>query len=116
MKAAAIKDCSVQEMQEFDSVTKREIFEKVSRRLAELHRVEFIERECCPELNPDVIVISADQTLLFEPQNKRASEVLRQRLGLGNEGIQVSERIRVHPCMSQKIIDALKFAGLSVVC
>ena len=92
-------------------VIKQRIFEKFMRRLSEIH-----ELPVCPELNPDVIVIPTDQSFLFEPQNPRASELLRRCCGVDAEGIQVRERVRVHPCQSRTIIDNLRTAGLHVVC
>lgn len=68
----------------------------------------------CPELNPDVIVISDDQSLLFEPQNQRALELLTVRCGLALDNFKLPERIRVHPLRSRKIIDELKAAGVTV--
>lgn len=94
-----------------ESAIKQRIFEKFMRRLAEIRDMPF-----CPELNPDVIVISTDQSFLFEPQNPRASELLRRCCAVDAEGIQVRERVRVHPCQSRKIIDNLRTAGLHVVC
>jgi hypothetical protein len=70
--------------------------------------------EACPELNPDVIVISCDQTVIFEAQNERASRLLRRRCGWDTETINARERIRVHPSQSQKVIAALSAAGLKV--
>jgi hypothetical protein len=96
-----------------DSVTKRQILEKLFKRMNELENGGV--PEACSELNPDVIVISADQSLLLEPQNQRASELLQRRCGLGMERVQVRERIRVHPFVSRRIIADLKAAGLKVV-
>jgi hypothetical protein len=94
-------------------ITKRQIFEKFRRRMLQMAAVTNLE--FCAELHPDVIVIEADQSLLFEPQNKRASELLHRRCGLSIEGVQVRERIRVHPCQGRSLIDDLTIAGLRVV-
>jgi hypothetical protein len=67
-------------------------------------------------LNPDVIVISDDQSLLFEAQNQRATELLILRCGLAVDCFKLPERIRVHPLRSRKIIDELRTAGLNVAC
>lgn len=70
--------------------------------------------DACPELNPDVIVIPGDQTVVFEAQNERASALLRRKCGWDTETISVRERIHVHPSQSQKLIDALSTAGLRI--
>jgi hypothetical protein len=98
------------------SVVKEQIFEKLLRRMKELQNDEAADIAFCSELNPDVIVISSDQGFVFEPQNRRASELLQQRCGSAMEGVAVRERVHVHPCERQKIIDALKNAGLTVAC
>lgn len=92
-------------------VRKQQILEKLRKRLGKAR-----EMPMCSELNPDVIVIPADQSFLFEPQNPRASELLRRCCAVDAEDIQVRERVRVHPCQSRKIIDNLRTAGLHVVC
>ena len=69
--------------------------------------------EACAELNPDVIVISDDQSMLFEPQNLHVTEWLRRQFGMENLGIR--DRIRVHPAQSQRMAVELKAAGFEVV-
>jgi hypothetical protein len=101
---------------QMESVSKRQILEKLSRRMKEIEKGEAAADDSCPELNPDIIVISADHSLLFEPQNLRASELLRMRCGLSIESVHGRDRIRVHPCKGQKIIADLRAAGLKVVC
>ncbi len=60
---------------------------------------------------PDVIVTHANQTALFEPQNRHASEWLHQRCGLAAENISGDTEIRVHPRKCQRVIADLKTAG-----
>ena len=99
-----------------ESEIKRQIYEKVRKRMVELAHATEHKALSCPELNPDVIVISDDQSFLFEPQNQRALELLTMRCGLTVDCFQLPERIRVHPLRSREIIDALRTVGLHVVC
>ena len=95
---------------------KQQILEKFVRHLRKLG-VDGTRRafgESCPELNPDVIVISSDQTVVFEAQNERASALLRRKCGWDTETLSSRERIRVHPSQSQKLIELLSSAGLKV--
>lgn len=99
---------------ERESEIKRQILEKLAK------RKEFLEcgptdGNFCAELNPDVIVISDDQSWLFEAQNSRASSWLLRRCGMAADGHDSRERIRVHPCESPKIVAELKAAGFAVV-
>ena len=93
---------------------KRRIFEKVAKRMAELRSDEAVVTNFCGELNPDVIVIASDQSLLFEPQNLRVTEWLRRRFGI--ENLWIRDRLRVHPCQRSGMIADLKAAGFEVVC
>lgn len=99
-----------------DSERRQQMFDTFLRRMKkDLGRAEtFNDMEECPELNPDVIVTSGDQTLFFEPQNERAAELLRRFCGLSTEILAVGEKVRVHPCQSRKIIRILSAAGLQV--
>ncbi|HXT13788.1 MAG TPA: hypothetical protein VN873_19720 [Candidatus Angelobacter sp.] len=102
------------ELTRSEFVTKRQILEKLAK------RKEFLEcgpmdRNFCVELNPDVIVISDDNSSLFEAQNSRASAWLRGRCGMAADSHNGRERIRVHPCKSSKIVAELKAAGFAVV-
>jgi hypothetical protein len=101
------------ESEKIGTEIKRQIFEKFLGRLQNLD-VGGAEPNPCPELNPDVIVISGDQTVVFEAQNERASAFLRRKCGWDTETISVRERIRVHPSRSQRLIRALSDAGLKV--
>lgn len=98
-----------------ESEIKQQIYEKVRRRMAEFGRQKRETVAFCPGLNPDVIVISDDQSLLFEPQNSRASAWLYARCGGAAESDNVRERIRAHPCETPKIVAELKAAGFAVV-
>jgi hypothetical protein len=92
---------------------KQQIFEKVRRRMSELKHGDNSVPSFCSELNPDVIVISDDRSLLFEPQNLRVTEWLHRHFGTENLGIR--NRLRVHPCQRRGIIAELKAAGFEVV-
>jgi len=96
----------------FEVETKRRVFEKVRKRMAELTNQTNNVACFCPELNPDVIVISSDQSFLLEPQNSRVVEWMRQHFGL--ENLRIRDRTRVHPSRSQIIIRQLKAAGFEV--
>lgn len=96
-----------------ESEIKQQIYEKVRRRLAELETDRQKGVSFCHQLSPDVIVISDDQSLLFEPQNLRGIEWLRRRFGMDNLGIR--DRLRVHPSQCQKMVRELKAAGFDVV-
>jgi hypothetical protein len=90
---------------------KQRIYEKVRKRMADWQKESGVC--CCTELNPDVIVISDDRSLMFEPQSPQVTEWLRRRYGMENLGIR--ERLRVHPCQRHGIIAELKAAGFEVV-
>lgn len=90
------------------------IFEKVAQRMSELGTGSPNGQEFCPELHPDIIVISDDQSLLFEAQNAWALELLAQICGFARETLTLSERIRVHHCRSRQIIDQLTASGATV--
>jgi len=94
-----------------DSEIKRQILVKLAK------RKEFLEGDImagnfCAELNPDVIVISDDQSFLFEPQNSRMAEWLQQHFGI--ENVNPRDRFRVHPSQCRRIIKELKMAGFGV--
>lgn len=95
-----------------ESEIKRRIFERFLKRMKELQNNEPADALFCPELNPDVIVISEDRSFLFEPQNLRTTEWLHQHLGM--EKLRVRDRIRVHPSQCEKMIGELKAAGFEV--
>jgi hypothetical protein len=96
-----------------DSARKQRILEKIRRRLETLQIAK--DASFCKELNPDVIVISDDTSLLFEPQNLQATEWLRRRFGLNGGNLTIRDRIRVHPCQRRGFIAELKTAGFEVV-
>ena len=99
---------------ELDEATRQKILENVKRRIADMRRAEARQLEFCPELNPDVIVISGNQTMIFETQNERASALLRRKCGWDTETISRRERIRVHPAESSRLIMTLLSEGLNV--
>jgi hypothetical protein len=65
-------------------------------------------------MKPDVVLKTSQQTVLFEPQNRLASEWLHRRCGLVSENISGDTEIRVHPRKCQGIIAELKAAGFIV--
>jgi hypothetical protein len=65
--------------------------------------------------SPDVIVTHANQTALFEAQNRQAAEWLHWRCGLTAENISGDTEIRVHPRECQRVIIELTAAGFLVV-
>jgi hypothetical protein len=93
---------------------KRQILEKVAHRMGELETCVFSDSSVCTELNPDVIVISDDSSLLFELQNLRVIEWLRRQFGVND--LRVRDRIRVHPSRYQMMVSELKAAGFEVTC
>jgi hypothetical protein len=95
-----------------ESEIRRRIFEKFLRRMRESQNNESLEGLFCSELNPDVIVISDDQSFLFEPQNPRMADWLQQNFGIQN--LSVRDRVRVHPSQCRRIIKELKMAGFEV--
>jgi hypothetical protein len=99
-----------QDMRVDEAEIKQRIFEKLRRRIRELgHDNPFQEA-----LPADVIITPVDKSLLFEPQNSRASELLSQRCGLGSETSATKECVRVHPVGSHRIIADLIQAGLKI--
>lgn len=90
--------------------TKRRILEKVARRMTELRKQK--SEDCCAELNPDVIVIPADQSFLFEPQNSKAVEWLRRHFEMDSLGIR--EPIRIHPSQRERVVEKMTLAGFDV--
>lgn len=65
-------------------------------------------------MKPDVIVKTSDETMLFQPQNRSASEWLHRRCGLFSENITGNTEIRVHPRKSRRIVMELEAAGFIV--
>ena len=66
-------------------------------------------------MNPDVIVRFTHQTVLFEPQNGRASEWLHRRCHLSGETVNGDTEIRVHPNRWKAIVKELQAAGFQVL-
>jgi hypothetical protein len=93
-----------------DSARKQRVFEKVGKRMNDLEVIGGAGNlDFCGKLHPDVIVISDDTSLRFEPQNPHTTEWLRRRFGMENLGIR--DRLRVHPLQCQKMVRLLKAAG-----
>ncbi len=101
---------------ENDSALKKQIFEKVRKRMAEL---QIEGAGCshwrCVEAIPDIIVTDSAQSSLFEPQNMPASAWLHKRYDLGMQNAEACSPMRAHPCERQKIIDDLRQAGFEVL-
>lgn len=66
------------------------------------------------EMKPDVIVKASQQTVLFQPQTRAASEWLHRRCGLVADEISGDTELCVHPRKCQGIITELKAAGFTV--
>jgi len=90
------------------------IFARVAQRTSELGLESSGRAGFCPDLNPDVILLPDDQSLLFEVQNVWALELVASICGFASETMMVSERIRVHHCRSRQIVEQLKAAGAIV--
>ena len=93
---------------DWEDKVKRQIFEKVAKRMDEFR----FGNADCAELNPDVIVISGEQTMLFEPQNLRVVKWLHRRFGMQN--LDVREQIHIHPARCQILAEALRAEGFEV--
>lgn len=65
-------------------------------------------------MKPDVIVKMNHQTMLFQPQNRLASEWLHRRCGLIADNITGDTELRVHPRKCERIIAELNAAGFTV--
>jgi hypothetical protein len=65
-------------------------------------------------MKPDVIVSFINQTALFKPRNRRASEWLHRRCHLMTENATGHTEFLVHPHQHQRIIEELKAAGFTV--
>jgi hypothetical protein len=65
-------------------------------------------------MKSDVIVKTSHQTVLFQPQNRLASEWLHRRCGLAADNITGDTELRVHPRKCQSIIAELNAAGFTV--
>ena len=104
------RQASSAEKTDREDEVKQRIIQKVAKRMDELRT----HGSVCAELNPDVIVVPSEQSLLFEPQNVRVAEWLSRRLGLNN--LRVRDRIRVHPERNEALARELKAAGFEVIC
>jgi hypothetical protein len=93
---------------------KRQIWDKFARRLQEWRETE--SRTAFPplnpsDMNPDVIVIPQNGTLLFEARTPQAAEWLRNRYGLATDE---DTQILVHPHQQRQLTAELKAAGFAV--
>jgi hypothetical protein len=65
-------------------------------------------------MKPDVVVKTTRETILFEPQNQRASDWLHQRCGFVGETVTGGTEFKVHPSRSKEMVEELKAAGFEV--
>ena len=65
-------------------------------------------------MNPDVIVIPKNGTLLFEARTPQAAVWLRNRYGL-NAAAEDDTGILVHPHQQKQLTAELKAAGFAVI-
>ena len=66
------------------------------------------------DMNPDVIVIPQNNTLLFEPRTPQAALWLRNRYRLTPETVENNTGILVHPNQQKQLTEELKAAGFAV--
>jgi len=67
-----------------------------------------------PDMNPDVIVIPQNNTVLFEPRTPQAALWLRNRYRLTPETVENNTAIMVHPNQQKQLTAELKAAGFAV--
>jgi hypothetical protein len=96
---------------------KQQIWNKFVRGMREWHETE--SRTVFPPLNssgmnPDVIVIPQNGTLLFEPRTPQAAIWLRNRFGLTAGAADDDLGILVHPNQQTQLTAELKAAGFAV--
>jgi len=97
---------------------KQQIWKKFARRMREWHETE--SRTNFPplnssDMNPDVIVIPKNGTLLFEARTPQAAVWLRNRYGLITGTADEDAGILVHPNQQKQLTAELKAAGFAVV-
>ena len=105
------------DLSEQEFVIKRQIWEKFERRMKAWLREQALNHSLLMdslEMKPDVIVISRNETTLFEPQTPQAHEWLRSRCRLTSENPSGHTEFMVHPQVSQPLIAELKAAGFTV--
>lgn len=98
-----------------DYVTKRQILRKLCGQMNGRQTITAPADWPAMKNESDVIVRFTNQTVLFEPQNSRASEWLHRRCHLNTENVNGDTEIRVHPSQCRRIVDELKAAGFNVV-
>ena len=100
---------------EHEFVVKRQIWMKFERRMKAWLREQALNHsEESLEMKPDVIVISRNETMLFEPQTTQAHEWLCGRCRLTSENPGGHTEFMVHPQVSQHLITELQAAGFTV--
>lgn len=96
---------------------KQQIWNKFARRMQEWQENE--SRAAFPplnpsDMNPDVIVIPQNGTLLFEARTPQATEWLRNRYGLAVGAADGDTHILVHPNQQRQLTAELQAAGFAV--
>jgi len=99
------------------SLIKQQIWERFTRRLQEWRENE--SRTAFPplnpsDMNPDVIVIPKNGTLLFEARTPQAAVWLRNKYGLVAGATDEDTGILVHPNQQKKLTAELQAAGFAV--
>lgn len=100
------------------SVIKKQLWEKFAGRLRAWQASQYGIGPSSPtvaHMNPDVIVISRNNTLVYEPRTPAAVTWLRNRYGLAPEITEGGEvGILVHPQQQSQLTAELKAAGFAV--
>jgi hypothetical protein len=65
-------------------------------------------------MKPDVIIICADQTTLFQVQNQRVSDWVRRYFRWAPESGGDLPEFQVHPSRRHEVVMALRAAGFTV--
>jgi len=98
-----------------DLLAKQHIWEKFASRLQEWRESESSTTSLNPsDMNPDVIVIPKNNTILFEPRTPQAALWLRTRYRLTPETVENNTAIMVHPYQQKQLTAELKAAGFAV--
>lgn len=96
-------------------LAKQHIWEKFASRLQEWREGESSTASSnSSDMNPDVIVIPKNNTILFEPRTPQAALWLRLRYRLTPETVENNTAIMVHPYQQKQLTAELKAAGFAV--
>ena len=110
-------DTNAQPAEMDDLLIKQQIWEKFVKRLqkwqeTQSHTSFAILNQA--DMNPDIMVIRKNGTLLFEPRTPQAEAWLRNRYGLNTESTDVDTGILVHPHQHKQLTTELKAAGFAI--